>query len=204
MAEKGRGRAWRTTLVLLTLVSGLAVVAGVGANMLFAEVPGKGPAPKTVTCWDGEQRTDPGDCGQPTGVRGLRWVFPSFHPEDAACRNVRAEHPDFQGPTIWACEVEIAGSPVLITYSELTGVKESLAYLEDAYAGVRRTTVRAGEGDRPIRYEWRRPFEDGYVVISLYVDHPYAVEVRAEDEVLREDALATVVKFRAPSAISYR
>jgi hypothetical protein len=203
MAEPGRWRAWRTTLVVLVLLAALGAAGALGARMLFAEIPSSGPEPATVTCWDGEQRTDPADCGRPRGVRGLRWVFPSFRPSDVGCRDVLAEHPTFQGPTMWSCDVEIAGSPVLITYSELTGVAESIAYLERHYSGVERTTVAASDG-APARYEWRRRFEDGYVLISVYADHPFAVEVRAEEKVLREDALATVVRFRAPSAISYR
>ena len=198
-----RWRTWRTTLVVLALLAALAAAGGVGASLLFAEIPSKGPDPKSVTCWDGEERTDPDDCGQPRGVRGLRWVFPSFRPADVGCRNVLAEHPTFQGPTMWACDVEIAGSPVLITYSELTEVAESIAYLERNYSGAKRQVVK-GDNGAPVRYEWRRRFDDGYVLIAVYVDHPFAVEVRAEDEVLREDALATVVRFRAPSAISYR
>lgn len=203
MAERTRWHSGRTTLVVLALLAGLVAAGAVGANLLFAEIPAKGPDPVSVSCWDGEQRADPDACGQPTGVRGLRWVFPSFHPSDEGCRNVLDEHPEFQGPTMWACDVEIAGSPVLITYSELTEIEESLRYLERNYAGVERTTVKSDDGNT-LRYEWRRPFEDGYVLISVYAEHPYAVEVRAEDEVLREDALATVVKFRAPSALSYR
>ncbi|MDO9498136.1 MAG: hypothetical protein Q7J48_20700 [Nocardioides sp.] len=203
MAEPARGRTTRTTLALLVLLAALVAVGAVGVRLLFAEVPAKGPDPVTVSCWDGEQRTNPNACGRPTGVPGLRWVFPSFRPGDEGCRDVLDDHPEFQGPTMWACDVEIAGSPVLITYSELTEVEESLAYLERSYADVDRTTVKT-TGGRPVRYEWRRPFEDGYVLISVYAEHPYAVEVRAEDEVVREDALATVVKFRAPSAMRYR
>lgn len=203
MAGSDRWHTGRTTVVVLTLVAGLAAAGAVGASMLFAEIPAKDPAPETVTCWDGEQRADPDDCGRPTGVRGLRWVFPSFRPGDQGCRNVLDEHPSFQGPTMWACDVEIAGSPVVITYSELPDVKKSLVAVQRSYDGVERTTVEADNGS-PLRYEWRRPFEDGYVLIAVYAEHPYAVEVRAEDEVLREDALATVVRFRTPSAISYR
>lgn len=203
MAGRARWQAGGTTAVVLVGLVGLVAAGAVGASLLFAQVPEPEPEPATVTCWDGEERADADDCGQPTGVRGLRWVFPSFRPGDQDCRNVRDDHPDFQGPTIWACFVEIAGSPVRVTYSELTEVAESIAYLEKSHRGVERTTVRSRDGSA-VRYEWRRRFEGGYVLISVYAEHPYAVEVRAEDAVLREDALETVVRFRPPGAISYR
>ena len=197
-----RGRATRTTLVVLVLLAALVAAGAAGARLLFAEVPAKAPDPVTVTCWDGEQRTDPEECGQPTGARGLRWVFPAFRPQSEGCRDVLADFPTFQGPTMWACEAEVSGSPVLITYSELTDLEEGLDYLEETYDDSQRTVVKAPAG-RPVRYEWRRPFEDGFTVISVFAEHPFAVEVRAEDEGVREEALATV-RFRPPGAISYR
>ncbi|MDP2775023.1 MAG: hypothetical protein Q8O61_15835, partial [Nocardioides sp.] len=138
----------------------------------------------------------------PTGVRGLRWVFPAFRPQSAGCRDVLADNPTFQGPTMWACEAEISGSPVLITYSELSALADGLDYLQQTYDDSQQTVV-AARGGAPLRYEWRRPFEDGFTVISLYAEHPFAVEVRAEDRGIREQALATV-RFRPPGAISYR
>lgn len=194
---------FRTPLVLLPLIGALVVSAGIGAQMLWEEVPGA--ATEKVQCWDGERVVDEQDCGLPEGVAGLRWVFPSFEPEEDGCRDVLVGNPAFKRPTMWECAVELGGTPVVITYSELTGVKPARRFIRREYGAAERVTVRADNGT-PVRYEWRRTLGGGagFAVTSMYVDLPYAVEVRAEDRGVREDALATIVKFRGVSAISYR
>ncbi|WP_341926006.1 hypothetical protein [Nocardioides psychrotolerans] len=199
---------FRTPLVLLPLIGALVVSGGIGARMLWEQVPGPEPEAATVRCWDGELSTQPQDCGLPEGVAGLRWVFPSFQPDEDDCRDVLLDNPAFTRPTMWECTVEVGGAPVVITYSELTGVKPARAFIQREYGDAERLTVEADNGT-PVRFEWRRELDEedgsaGFVVTSMYVDLPYAVEVRAEDRVLREDALATAVRFRGVTAISYR
>ncbi|GEP39329.1 hypothetical protein NPS01_29920 [Nocardioides psychrotolerans] len=196
---------FRTPLVLLPLIGALVVSGGIGARMLWEQVPGSAPQVATVRCWDGERLVDPQDCGLPEGVAGLRWVFPSFQPDADECRDVLLDNPAFERPTMWECTVEIGGSPIVLTYSELTGVKPARAFIQQEYGDAERLTVEADNGT-PVRYEWRRELEEdaGFTVTSMYVDFPYAVEVRAEERVLREDALATIVTFRGAASISYR
>ncbi len=196
---------FRTPLVLLPLVGALVVSGGIGAQMLFEQVPGKQPEAVTVRCWDGERVVDEQDCGLPEGLAGLRWVFPSFQPGEDDCRDVLLDNPTYQRPTMWQCSVESGGAPIVITYSQLTGVKPARAFIQREYGDAERRTVRADNGT-PVRYEWRRPLGDGkgFVVTSMYVALPYAVEVRARDRRVREEALASIVRFRGVSAISYR
>lgn len=199
---------FRTPLVLLPLIGALVVSGGIGAQMLWEQVPTAEPEAATVRCWDGERVVDEQDCGLPQGVAGLRWVFPSFRTDQDQCRDVLLDNPEFNRPTVWECTVEIGGAPIVITYSELTGVKPARAFIRREYGDATRRTVKAKNGT-PVRYEWRRRLEDGqdrtgFVLTSMYVGFPYAVEILAEDRVLREDALAMIVRFRGTASISYR
>ena len=194
---------FRTPLLLLPLVGAVVVSGGIGAQMLWEQVPGS--APETVRCWDGERVVEEQDCDLPGDLAGLRWVFPSFRPGEDECRDLLVANPALRRPTMWECTVLLEGAPVVITYSELSGVRTARAFIEREYGDAERVTVEADNGT-PVRYEWRRELEDGagFVVTSMYVDFPYAVEVRADDRDVREDALATIVEFRGVSAISYR
>lgn len=201
---------FRTPLVVLPLVGALVVSGGIGAQLLLEQVPGPRAEPDTVRCWDGERVVDGRDCGLPEDVEGLRWVFPSFQPDEDECRDVLVDNPTFNRPAMWECTVEIGGAPVVITYSQLTGVKPARAFITREYGDAERVTVEADNGT-PVRYEWRRRLgaddpqgREGFVVTAMYVEHPYAVEVLADDRALREDALATIVKFRGVASISYR
>lgn len=202
MADGSGWHRGRTTVVVLVLLAGLVAAGAAGASLLFAKIPSTVTDPVTVTCWDGKER-DADDCGRPTGVRGLRWVFPSFRPGEPGCRDVLEEQPEFAGPTRWACRLEVAGSRVVVTYSELPEAERGLDAVRRGYGDVDPTTVETRDGSL-LRYEWRRPVGDGFEVLAVYADHPYAVEVRAGDEMLRDEALARVVRFRAPGAISHR
>ena len=86
----------RSALVVIPLIAGLLIVAGLGARMLLADIPDPQPegAVADVTCWDGTIRAKE-ECTTPTGRTGLRWVFPSFKPDLLGCRNVLLEHPEF-------------------------------------------------------------------------------------------------------------
>lgn len=207
-AARRVGRAivrWRTPLVVLPLVGGLLVAAGLGARLLLRDVPEPRSASAPVTCWDGTQEADGNDCELPRGLAGLRWVFPSFSPRDPGCREAGAERADPQRPLSWTCEVEIAGSPVVLTYRELSDVPSGRSEIRQRYGDAERTVVSAANGD-PARYEWRRQLPDarGYELTAMYVAFPYAVEVRAEGPAVRDSALESLVRWRSPSAVRYR
>jgi hypothetical protein len=198
----GRAVRARTVVVIVPLVVGLAVSGAVGARMLLAEPPEPELAAAQATCWDGSPRSEAAVCAPPTGVRGLHWVFPSFKPLADDCHDVRARDPEVRRPTAWACEFEMSGSPVTITYLELRSVAGGRRAFDEEYAGAERRTVAAADGTR-LRHEWRRelPNDDGVVVTVMYVGHPYAVQVTAERRALREAALTSTVQFRAPELL---
>jgi hypothetical protein len=195
----------RTPLVVLPLVVGVVLTAILGVRLLSSDLPDTdAPAEASVVCWDGEQVAAARACGRPTGPRGLRWVFPSFRPGDDDCRDVRAQHRELGHRTRWECEFEITGSPVVITYSELASAKEGRIAFDQEHAGSEHRAVRSKDGTL-LRHEWRRELPTGgFVVTVMYARHPYAVEVRAEERALREEALMSTVRFRDPDALSSR
>ena len=193
----------RSMLVVVPLIAGLLVVAGVGARMLVAEIPDPEPEAEVadVTCWDGKVQAAE-DCTAPTGRAGLRWMFPSFKPDLIGCHNVLREHPEFKRPSMFECEGAVSTGRVTITYSELNGVAGGRSYLEREY-GVAPQEV---DDERGLRLLWTESGEsDGiYELDMMYADAPFAVEVRARSAQARDDALETLVRFRPADHISVR
>jgi hypothetical protein len=188
----------RTALVLLSLVVGLLVVAAVGSRMLLADIPDPGtdpPAePVTVRCWDGDVRPDKG-CAVPTGKAGLRWVFPSFRPNDLGCRNAAPEFPKSNARTMFACEAELDAGQVTILYSELTEDDQRRAFLDEKFGGPGEDVE--GE-DRLLWTEGDDPGTDGdYELAVMYADLPFSVEVSADSPEARDEALESLIEFRA-------
>ncbi len=185
----------RAALIVLPLIVGLLVVAGMGARMLLAEIPDPATDPAaesaTVRCWDGEVKPDEG-CPVPTGSDGLRWVFPSFRPNELGCRNALDEFPKSTRPTMFACDIEVAAGPVTLVYSELTQVARGRASLEKQYGG-------PGEDDGDRRLLWTEgddPGPDGdYELAVMYAALPFAVEVSAHSAEARDQALK-LIRFR--------
>jgi hypothetical protein len=190
----------RAVLVVVPLIVGLLVVAGIGARMLLADIPD--PEPETevadVTCWDGKSLPAE-DCSSPTGRAGLRWVFPSFKPDLLGCRNVLLEHPEYKRPTMFECEGSVATGSVTITYSELSGVPAGRAYLEKEY-GVAGDEI---DGDR-LRWDDSGVNDGIYESDVMYADAPFAVEVRARSAQARDDALESLIRFRPADHITVR
>lgn len=55
---------------------------------------GEEPQPEKVTarpkrCWDGRVTDSAAACSVPSGLKGLRWVYPSFEQDRAECRRIR-------------------------------------------------------------------------------------------------------------------
>ena len=190
----------RSVLVVIPLVAGLVVVAGIGARMLLADIPDPEPEATVadVTCWDGTTKAAE-DCTSPTGRAGLRWVFPSFKPDLLGCRNVLLEHPEFKRPTMFECDGAVPTGRVTITYSELSAVPAGRAYLEKEY-GVAPEEIDDG------RLLWTDSgATDGiYEADVMYAEAPFAVEVRARSAQVRDDALDSLIRFRPADHITVR
>ena len=193
----------RTALILLLLVAGLFVVAAMGSRMLLADIPDPGtdPAAETVTvrCWDGAVRPHEG-CATPTGRAGLRWVFPSFRPNELGCHNAIREFPKSNARTMFGCETELEAGRLTILYSELTEVAKRQAFLEKRYGSPGEEIE--GEG-RLLWSEGDDPGYDGdYELAVLYAEAPFSVEVSAESAEARDEALESLIEFRAADHIT--
>lgn len=191
---------WRSLLVVAPLVVGLLVSGGIGAQMLWAQIPSKDPAaaPKaaTVTCWDGLVRVS-AECTFPSGAKGLRYVWPSLRRAGSSCRDVSKDRPESRRVEVWECRVRAGEANVTITYSEFTSTAAGLRFHQRIYGA----DVREAKADdeSAARYVWRDAGDgraDDTEVASMYVRFPYAVSVRAPTRPIRDQALRTLVEFR--------
>jgi hypothetical protein len=200
----GGSERWRLVLIIVPLVAGVLVAAALGARMLLAEIPDPTAAdgPADVTCWDGG--TGPAeDCTIPSGRAGLRWVFPSFRPDDLDCRNVLRERPELERPVMFECEDRVGAGAVTLTYSEFPGVEQGRHYLEREY-GVPPEEVDDAGVRRLLWTEGDEPGGAVYELDVMYAEVPFGVEVRAESAKARDRALASLVEFRPEDQISVR
>lgn len=188
----------RGLLIVLPLVLGLLVVAGIGARMLTAEVPDREAAVNAEAperCWDGTPVPVEG-CPLPTGRAGLRWVFPSFRPSEQDCRDAKPEFPRSTRPTMYLCDIDVAAGPVEVLYTQLTNVARGRSSYAKTYGEPE--IVEDDLGKRLVWHETDSTGDDNdYDLVMMYSSLPYAVEVTAQspealDEVLDE----SVVTFR--------
>lgn len=188
----------RAFLVLVPLVVGLLVAAGIGAEKLWADLPERTAVGPDVTCWDG--RTAPAiECTSPRGLRGLQWVFPSFQPRDERCVLQRTS--TNRRPYDVACSLRFDQRPVTVTYA-LRGDADALVEAVRTAYGTRPTGE--ADGDRLV-FRSNRPDDEGrYRVTVVYAEHPYAVTVQAPDRRVRDTALAELVSFRPASQVLVR
>lgn len=190
---------WRAPLVVVPMLAGLAVVGGVGAQMLTAEIPD--PQPQTqVTCWDGAKVGAPEACTMPSGEAGLRWVFPTFHPNRDDCLDVLVSHPEYARPAMFECDFKVDGRWLKVSYMELAGVDPARRFFEKEFPHAKRETVRTAEGT-PYRYVWRKYTSEGFELAAMYIDFPYAVSLVAPDAE-RRDAALRELEFRHPDRMS--
>ena len=186
----------RSALIVLPLIAGLLVVAAMGSRMLLADIPDPSTDPAaestTIRCWDGAPKPDEG-CPVPTGRAGLRWVFPSFKPNELGCYNALTQFPKSTRPSMYACELEFGSGSATIFYSELTQVDRGRASFEKQFGG-------PGDDDGDRRLLWTEgddPGADGvYELTVMYAALPFAVEISAESAEARDKALDTEVRFR--------
>jgi len=191
---------WRTPVVVVPLLGALSATGAMGAQMMTAEIPPPEPDVQ-VTCWDGAEAGSAEGCTAPSGEAGLRWVFPTFHPDRDGCVDVLIEHPDYARPAMFECDVKVAGHWAKVTYTELADVDTGRRFFEKEFADADRERVNTAEGE-PYRYVWRQQTdEEGYELATMYTDFPYAVSITAAKPVDRDRALRDI-DFRHPDRIS--
>lgn len=192
-------RRVRTPLVLLPLVVVLLVAASAGASRLFADLPERAAPLPEVTCWDGATALE-GQCTDPAGRAGLRWLFPSFVPSDARCTRVRRPGSAEQRPLEYACVLTLDQRAVTITYSARTSLTQGLGFLRRTYGDLE--PVADAEA-QTLLFAARRPSDEGLFHVTLaYAEHPYSVTVEAPERGLRDTALNELVELRPASEVA--
>jgi hypothetical protein len=190
----------RSLIVLVPLAAVVLVAAGIGASKLWAEIPVREDPDPPVTCWDGTETTL-SECSEPTGLRGLRWVFPSFRPSDDACERVRRSERNQERPLEVACTSSFDQRPVTLTYSVRTSLDQGLTFLERRYG---EPPTEDADGERLV-FRSQGADEDGlHSATVAYADHPFAVTVEAPDPDVRDDALAELVRYRPADEVVAR
>lgn len=156
-----------------------------------SSVPAEGhgdPAQDLVRCWDGSTAFGVIGCGEPAGLTGLVWVYPSIGSD--SCETVgRAGR-----RRTWTCLVTTrSGSEAQIVYRELASVAKGLAFYTREYgSGLADRKQRSG------RYFWRAGDADErgvWQISSMYVDQPWAVHVEADTKKAARQGFATI-EFR--------
>ena len=195
---------WRSLLIILPLVAGVFVAAAIGARMLLAEIPDPAAAETTsdVRCWDGVSAA-PAECTVPSGRAGLRWVFPSFRPDEIDCRNALRAQPELKRTTKFECDDRVSTGQVTITYTEFENVGQGRRYLEKDY-GFPPETVTDGGARRLLWTEGDEPGGAVYELDMMYAEVPFGVEVRAVSAKVRDKALDSLVRFRPDDELSVR
>ena len=186
------------------MVAALIIVSSIGARLLLEAIPDPVSAPPPAICWDTQEVLTPEECTLPTGKAGLRWVFPSFNPEEGECRNLLKGVKNPTRPTAWQCDILTKnGVLVQVSYLELANAKSGRIYYQKQFAGAERRSV-ADRQDEVLRYEWRQPTELGFQLAAVYKDFPFAVVVDSENAAFRDKIFRSQVKFRQPKGVSVR
>lgn len=139
-------------------------------------------------CWDGSTAADLIACGEPTGLTGLVWVFPSI--ETDSCESAGRAG----GQQRWGCLVRTrSGARAEVVYRELLSVKRGITF----YSGVYDLGL-ADRKQREGRYLWRASAADErglWQISSMFVDQPWAVHVEADTKKGARQAFAGI-EFR--------
>ena len=185
--------------MIFPLLAGLAVVGGMGARLLTEKVPPP-TAHIQVDCWDGTGADSLDACTAPSGMEGLRWVFPTFHPLRDNCVDVLATHPEYVRPAMYQCDFKIPKQWVTVTYNELADIDAARKYFAKQYPDAEREVVKTVEGTA-YRYVWRQQTDEGHALAAMYMDYPYAVEIVARSAKARDAALRKL-DFRHPDKMA--
>jgi hypothetical protein len=170
-----------------------------------------GGATKGVTCWNGKQAAQPSACSVPKGLKGLRWVFPSFDRDFDKCylRPVRNADPVTRPIRSWFCPSK-PGSLAGTSYTEWPNHSVDVTKYDREYPTPPATFDIAG---RHVGYRWRlkSPLTNGlskglYKVTFVYhhppgtggqPSWPFGTSVYGATPTARDDTCAQLI-LRAP------
>lgn len=186
----------RTLLVVLPVLAGLVAAGLVGRSLLFPEEE-TSEAAEGASCWDGSAPASAsGGCPAPEGVRGLRWVFPSFRPGRLDCVDDLERDPRLRRPVMWTCVQRVGGREVEVTYSEVTDHRSALRYLDDLH-GKRRRSAATLDDAQVVRWGSSPLRSGGWTASVLLKALPYAVTVRTQRRTDTKQVLRRKVDVRA-------
>lgn len=118
-----------------------------------------------VTCWDDTTAAALDDCSMPTGVLGLRWVFPSL--TDARCASPITDAGD-GAKTRLLCITKLAdGNRAQLGYFEWDSVEQGQKFYDEQELG------NKAEEDGIVA--WAGTLGDQGKVAAMYADAPYSV-----------------------------
>jgi hypothetical protein len=173
-------------------------------------------AARSPQCWDGKRVTDLTKCTKPTGVKGLRWVFPGFRDQfradDFRCRNRTQRQPDTQTSfgnqawsLVWACAQRTSAGRAFVSYARVgyPGIAMRWYDLEQypMSEGSKFTEVLAPSGElRWLRWE-KRAKNGAWSITMLYHSQPFAITVRAPNKSAAEGLIRSS-QLRLPMAVS--
>ncbi|WP_134765775.1 hypothetical protein [Nocardioides sp. 1609] len=189
-------KRWRAVIVLLPLLVGIGIAASIGASMLWADdADAPGPEPD-VTCWD-RSVAPASECPEPTGLVGLRWVYPDLPARAAGCTpEGRAD--EATGTLAYVCTLPLGGDEVRVLYTRHATTEAGLERAARRHPG-----VTAEEDDGRVVYRDARPERGRWSLTAAYADHPFSVTVEAATARLRDLALSELVS-RAPDDVTVR
>ena len=145
------------------------------------------------TCWDGRQTKSLALCGLPDGARGLSWVFPSLALDQERCHPAQQE-PAYAVVVSIECFEQVMGSPVTVTYDQVTDVGQVEEWFEDSFGIGHRIEMPGALGGRCV-------FKDGVGtparISGMYERFPYVVSVFAPSRVVAERAWQRLVDTRS-------
>jgi hypothetical protein len=160
------------------------------------------PDVRQVVCWNDARVARRGDCTQPEGLAGLRWVFPSLDRDFVRCSRRLDVTPD---PALrsWWCLVKGGNPGEGISYGEWTEPGAAREFYSRQYGTTPHNFLVEG---RPVGFRWIRsePTRRGFYKISMtYLNLPFSVSLysRSEDGLERLCAALTVRSLRTFSAV---
>jgi hypothetical protein len=144
-------------------------------------------APDLVSCWDGAAAARLPECTEPTGVRGLRWVFPSLD-NSVACR--RGSAPEQDRPAMRSCVDHLPdGTKIEFSYSQWASVARATDHYD-------RTSYQKGPWRGGLT-RWLIVSPAGlYKAALMYPERPSSVTIYAPTESARDRAIAQLLEMR--------
>lgn len=156
---------------------------------------GRGEA-RGVRCWDGTRTDRLSKCSEPEGLRGMRWIFPSF--ERRVCRRGTAARPRL---SFFDCRTALRdGTPVEMHFSEWTRTELGVANYR-ANEGVQVERLASG------RFRWLiftpqdRTGVGQWKVAFMLRNAPYSLTMYARSESARTRAIDELLDMRPASQV---